>query len=154
MSPSSTDRIERQILLRAPRGRVWRALTDSAEFGRWFGVKVEGAFAPGAHVRGAITHPGYEHVVFDITIERMEPERLFSWRWHPHAVEPGIDYSAEPATLVVFELADAPGGIMLTVVESGFDQVPLARRALAYRMNGDGWAYQMQAIEAHVAAAG
>ena len=154
MSPSSTDRIERQILLRAPRGRVWRALTDSAEFGRWFGVKVEGAFVPGAHVRGAITHPGYEHVVFDITIERMEPERLFSWRWHPHAVEPGIDYSAEPATLVVFELADAPGGIMLTVVESGFDQVPLARRALAYRMNGDGWAYQMQAIEAHVAAAG
>jgi uncharacterized protein YndB with AHSA1/START domain len=154
MSPSSTDRIERQILLRAPRGRVWRALTDSAEFGRWFGVKVEGAFAPGAHVRGAITHPGYEHVVFDITIERMEPERLFSWRWHPHAVEPGVDYSAEPTTLVVFELADAPGGIMLTVVESGFDRVPLARRALAYRMNGDGWTYQMQAIEAHVAAAG
>jgi uncharacterized protein YndB with AHSA1/START domain len=154
MSPSSTDRIERHILLRAPRGRVWRALTDSAEFGRWFGVKVEGAFAPGAHVRGAITHPGYEHVVFDITIERMEPERLFSWRWHPHAVEPGVDYSAEPTTLVVFELADAPGGIMLTVVESGFDRVPLARRALAYRMNGDGWTYQMQAIEAHVAAAG
>jgi uncharacterized protein YndB with AHSA1/START domain len=154
MSPSGTDRIERQILLRAPRGRVWRALTDSAEFGRWFGVKVEGAFAPGAHVRGAITHPGYEHVVFDITIERMEPERLFSWRWHPHAVEPGVDYSAEPTTLVVFELADAPGGIMLTVVESGFDRVPLARRALAYRMNGDGWTYQMQAIEAHVAAAG
>ncbi len=154
MSPSGTDRIERQILLRAPRGRVWRALTDSAEFGTWFGVKVEGAFAPGAHVRGAITHPGYEHVVFDITIERMEPERLFSWRWHPHAVEPGVDYAAEPTTLVVFELADAPGGIMLTVVESGFDQVPLARRALAYRMNGDGWTYQMQAIEAHVAKAG
>ena len=154
MSPSSTDRIERQILLRAPRGRVWRALTDSAEFGTWFGVKVEGTFAPGAHVRGAITHPGYEHVVFDITIERMEPERLFSWRWHPHAVEPGVDYSAEPTTLVVFELEDAPGGTRLTVVESGFDQVPLARRALAYRMNGDGWTYQMQAIEAHVAAAG
>jgi uncharacterized protein YndB with AHSA1/START domain len=154
MSPSSTDRIERQILLRAARGRVWRALTNSAEFGAWFGVKVEGTFAPGAHVRGAITHPGYEHVVFDITIERMEPERLFSWRWHPHAVEPGVDYSAEPTTLVVFELADAPGGIMLTVVESGFDRVPLARRALAYRMNGDGWTYQMQAIEAHVAAAG
>ena len=154
MSPSSTDRIERQILLRAPRGRVWRALTDSAEFGRWFGVKVEGAFAPGAHVRGAITHPGYEHVVFDITIERMEPERLVSWRWHPHAVEAGVDYSHEPTTLVVFELKEVPEGTLLTVVESGFDQVPLARRALAYRMNGDGWAYQMQAIEAHVAAAG
>ncbi len=151
MSPTSTDRIERQILLRAPRRRVWRALTDSAEFGTWFGVKVEGTFAPGAHVRGAITHPGYEHVVFDITIERMEPERLFSWRWHPHAVEPGVDYSAEPTTLVVFELADAPGGTMLTVVESGFDQVPLARRAQAYRMNGEGWTFQMQAIEKYVA---
>jgi uncharacterized protein YndB with AHSA1/START domain len=153
MSPSSTDRIERQILLRAPRGRVWRALTNSAEFGAWFGVKVEGTFAPGAHVRGAITHPGYEHVVFDITIDRMEPERLFSWRWHPHAVEPGVDYSAEPTTLVVFELADAPGGTMLTVAESGFDQVPLARRAQAYRMNGEGWTFQMQAIEKHVATA-
>jgi uncharacterized protein YndB with AHSA1/START domain len=141
MSPTDTDRIERQILLRAPRRRVWRALTDSAEFGAWFGVKVEGTFAPSAHVRGALTHPGYEHVVFDITIERMEPERLFSWRWHPHPVEPGVDYSAEPTTLVVFELADAPGGTMLTVVESGFDQVPLARRAQAYRMNGEGWTF-------------
>jgi uncharacterized protein YndB with AHSA1/START domain len=151
MSSPSTDRIERKILLRAPRSRVWRALTDPAEFGAWFGVKVEGTFAPGAHVRGAITHPGYEHVVFDITIERMEPERLFSWRWHPHAVEPGVDYSAEPTTLVVFELADAPGGTMLTVVESGFDQVPLARRAQAYRMNGEGWTHQMRAIEGYVA---
>lgn len=154
MSPTSTDRIERQILLRAPRHRVWRALADSAEFGTWFGVKVEGTFAPSAHVRGAITHPGYEHVVFDITIERMEPERLFSWRWHPHPVEPGVDYSAEPTTLVAFELADAPGGTMLTVVESGFDQVPLARRAQAYRMNGEGWRFQMQAIEKYVTTAG
>ena len=154
MSPTDTDRIERQILLRAPRRRVWRALTDSAEFGAWFGVKVEGTFAPGAHVRGALTHPGYEHVVFDITIARMEPERLFSWRWHPHPVEPGVDYSAEPTTLVVFELADAPGGTMLTVVESGFDQVPLARRAQAYRMHGEGWTFQMQAIEKYVATAG
>ncbi len=154
MSSSSTDRIERRILLRAPRSRVWRALSDSAEFGTWFGVKVEGTFAPGARVRGAITHPGYEQVVFDITIERMEPERLFSWRWHPHAVEPGVDYAAEPTTLVVFELEDAAGGTQLTVVESGFDQVPLARRAQAYRMNGEGWTYQVQAIEAYVATAG
>jgi uncharacterized protein YndB with AHSA1/START domain len=154
MSSSSTDRIERKILLRAPRSRVWRALSDSAEFGTWFGVKVEGTFAPGARVRGAITHPGYEHVAFDITIERMEPERLFSWRWHPHAVEPGVDYAAEPTTLVVFELEDAAGGTQLTVVESGFDQVPLARRAQAYRMNGEGWTYQVQAIEVYVATAG
>jgi uncharacterized protein YndB with AHSA1/START domain len=151
MSTSSTDRIERTVVLRAARSRVWRALTDPAEFGAWFGVKVEGAFAPGARARGAITHPGYEHVIWDITIERMEPERLFSWRWHPYAVEPGVDYSHEPPTLVVFELEDAPGGTRLTVVESGFDQVPLARRALAYRMNGEGWTEQMKRIERHVA---
>ena len=154
MSPTSTDRIERKILLRAPRSRVWRALTTPVEFGTWFGVKVEGTFAPGARVRGAITHKGYEHVTWDITIERMEPERVFSWRWHPHAVEAGVDYSAESPTLVVFELEDAAGGTMLTVVESGFDQVPVARRAQAYRMNGEGWTYQMQAIERYVAMAG
>jgi len=154
MSPTSTDRIERRILLRVPRSRVWRALTNPVEFGTWFGVKVEGTFAPGARVRGAITHKGYEHVTWDITIERMEPERVFSWRWHPHAVEAGVDYSTEPTTLVVFELEDTAGGTMLTVVESGFDQVPLARRAQAYRMNGEGWTYQMQAIEGYVAPAG
>src|SRR5262245_14892734 len=116
MTESSTDRIERKILLHVPPRRVWRALTDAAEFGAWFGVRIEGTFAPGAHVRGSVTHPGYEHVVFDITIERMEPERLFSWRWHPYAVEPGVDYSAEPTTLVVFTLEEVPGGTMLTVV--------------------------------------
>ena len=154
MSSTSTDRIERKVLLRAPRSRVWRALTNPVEFGTWFGVKVEGTFAPGARVRGAITHKGYEHVTWDITIERMEPERVFSWRWHPHAVEPGVDYAAEPTTLVVFELEDTAGGTQLTVIESGFDQVPLARRAQAYRMNGEGWTYQVQAIEAYVAPAG
>jgi uncharacterized protein YndB with AHSA1/START domain len=153
MSPTSTDRIERKILLRVPRSRVWRALTTPEEFGTWFGVKVAGAFASGARVRGAITHKGYEHLTWNIAIERMEPERVFSWRWHPYAVEPGVDYSTEPTTLVVFELEDAAGGTMLTVVESGFDQVPLARRAQAYRMNGEGWTYQMQAIEGYVATA-
>ncbi len=150
MRPSSTDRIEKAVVLRVPRARVWRALTDPAEFGAWFGVKVQGAFAPGARVRGAITHPGYEHVLWDITVERMEPERLFSWRWHPYAVEPGVDYSEEPTTLVVFELEDVADGTRLTVVESGFDQVPLARRALAYRMNEGGWTQQVQAIERYV----
>jgi len=150
MKPSSTDRIERQIVLKVPRKRVWRALTDPAEFGSWFGVRMEGAFAPGARVTGNVTHPGYEHVAWDITVERMEPERLLSWRWHPYAVEPGVDYSKEPTTLVVFELADVPEGTRLTVVESGFDQVPLARRALAYRMNGDGWTQQIRNIERHV----
>ena len=146
-----TDRIERKVVLKAPRARVWRALTDAEEFGRWFGVDLTGRrFAPGTRVTGAITHPGYEHVTMEITIEKMEPERLFSWRWHPHAVEPGVDYSQEPTTLVVFTLEEIREGTRLTVVESGFDQVPLARRAHAYRMNDGGWAQQLEAIARHV----
>lgn len=148
---SATDAIQRTIVLRAPRPRVWRALTEAREFGTWFGVQVQGPFKPGARMRGNITHKGYEHVVWDITIDRMEPERLFSWRWHPAAVEPGVDYSPEPTTLVVFELEEVPEGTRLTVTESGFDDVPLARRAQAYRMNSDGWTWQMQSIETYVA---
>jgi uncharacterized protein YndB with AHSA1/START domain len=149
-STTSTDRIEKQTLLRAPRSRVWQALTDSQAFGEWFGAKLADPFAPGARIRGAITHPGYEHVTFEITIERMEPERLFSWRWHPHAIDPGTDYSAEPTTLVVFELAEVADGTLLTVVESGFDGIPLARRLEAYRGNEGGWEWQMQSIAKYV----
>ncbi|HEX9602740.1 MAG TPA: SRPBCC family protein [Myxococcales bacterium] len=151
---SETDRIEKQILLRAPRSRVWRALSDAKEFGAWFGVDLEGPFAPGASVRGKVTHPGYEHMTFELEVERMEPERLFSWRWHPAAIEPGVDYSKEPATLVVFELEEKGGGTLLKVVESGFDRVPVARRAKAYRLNEEGWGAQMKAIEQHLAKAG
>jgi uncharacterized protein YndB with AHSA1/START domain len=150
MSPSPTDRIERQIVLRVPRSRVWRALTDPQEFGSWFGIQVAGAFAPGVRSRGRVTHAGYEHVEWDITVERMEAERLFSWRWHPHAVERGVDYSQEPTTLVEFTLEEVPEGTRLKVVESGFDRVPLARRAEAFRMNSDGWTQQLKAIERHV----
>lgn len=146
----STDRIEKQILLRAPRARVWRALTDSQQFGQWFGVQIDGSFAPGARLRGKVKHKGYEHVPFEITIERMDAEKLFSWRWHPHAIDPKRDYSAEPTTLVVFELEEKPDGTLLTVVESGFDGIPLARRLEAYRGNEQGWAAQMQAIERYV----
>jgi uncharacterized protein YndB with AHSA1/START domain len=151
MNASPTDRIERTIVIRAPRKRVWRALTDASEFGAWFGVKVEGKFAPGARLGGAITSKGYEHVRLDLTVERMEPESLLSWRWHPYAVESGVDYSKEPPTLVVFDLGEIREGTRLTVVESGFDQVPLARRALAYRMNGDGWKKQLENVARHVA---
>jgi len=150
MSPSPTDRIEKKILLLAPRARVWRALTDSQEFGRWFGVEISGTFAPGARMKGKVTHKGYEHMTWDVTIDRMEAPRLFSWRWHPYAVEAGVDYSAEPTTLVVFELEEVANGTMLTVVESGFDRVPPARRAEAFRMNDQGWAAQMKSIEQHV----
>ena len=149
---SSTDRIERKILLKAPRARVWRALSNAEEFGGWFGVALKGkAFAAGKRVQGQITYPGYEHVVFDVLIERVEPERLLSWRWHPAAVEPSVDYSQEPTTLVVFELKEVDGGTLLSVVESGFDNVPPARRLEAFRMNSGGWDEQMQNIEKHVA---
>ncbi len=148
---SGADRIEKRIVLRAPRGRVWRALSDAGEFGSWFGVDFTGAsFAPGATVRGRITYPGYEHLTMEIVIERMEPERLFSYRWHPNAVDRAVDYSKEPMTLVVFELQEVPGGTLLTVVESGFDRIPLERRAEALRRNDGGWAEQMKNVEAHV----
>jgi uncharacterized protein YndB with AHSA1/START domain len=148
---STTDRIEKQVLLRAPRSRVWRALTDAAEFSSWFGVKLEAPFAPGATVRGQITHPGYEHLTMEVVVDRMEPERYFSYRWHPAAHDPKTDYSVEPMTLVEFRLEEAAEGTRLTIVESGFDRIPLARRAEAYRMNDGGWTAQAQRIAKHVA---
>ena len=150
MMTTATDRIEKQIVVHAPRARVWRALTNAEEFGSWFGAKVEGPFIPGARIRGPVTHKGYEHLTMDFTIERMEPERLFSWRWHPGAIDPGADYDTEPATLVTCELQDAPEGTLLTVVESGFDGLPPARRAIAYRDNEGGWTEQMENIQRHV----
>ena len=147
---TSTDRIEKEIVMKAPRARVWRALTDAAEFGKWFGVEMKDTFTPGARATGKITHPGYEHLTLDMTVERMEPERLFSWRWHPYAVDPKRDYSGEPTTLVECELTDVPGGTRLRVVESGFDRVPLSRRDEAYRMNTDGWTVQVQNIARYV----
>jgi len=149
---STTDRIERKILLKAPIGRVWRALSDAKEFGDWFGVDFKGkAFVAGKSVQGRITYPGYEHIVMEVFIERVVPERLLSWRWHPAAIDPAVDYSQEPTTLVVFELEEGDGGVWLSVVESGFDGVPPARRATAYRMNSSGWDGQMKNIEKHVA---
>src|SRR5262245_21482521 len=147
----STDRIEKSIVLRAPRSRVWRALASAGEFGVWFRVKLEGEFTPGARLRGRITYPGYEHLTMEMTIERMEPEQLISFRWHPHAVDPGKDYSDEPTTLVEFRLSDAPGGTRLTVTESGFDRLPPGRRDEAFRMNEGGWEEQLKNIESHVA---
>lgn len=150
MSTHSTDRIERQVLIRAPRKRVWRALTDTGEFGAWFRVKIGGQFAPGKPISGPVLHPGYEHITWSVTVEKMEPERLFSWRWHPHAVDPKKDYSREPTTLVAFELEEVPGGTLLTVTESGFDKVPLERREQAFRGNSEGWSIQAGNIERYV----
>ena len=150
---SSTDRIERKIVLKAQRSRVWRALSNAEEFGAWFGVAFKGvAFAAGSRVQGQVTYPGYEHLVFEIWIERMEPERLLSWRWHPYAVDTAVDYSQEPTTQVVFELQDLAEGTLLRMVESGFDKIPASRRELAFRMNSGGWDQQMKNIEQHVGA--
>jgi uncharacterized protein YndB with AHSA1/START domain len=147
-----TDRIAKTISLRAKRSRIWRALTTPQEFGAWFGVAMDAdVFAPGARVTGKITAPGYEHVALEMVIERMEPERLFSYRWHPYAVEPSVDYSAEPSTLVEFVLADAADGTELNVTESGFDKIPAARRDIAFRMNEQGWGAQLRNIERYVA---
>jgi uncharacterized protein YndB with AHSA1/START domain len=148
----STDRIEKTIVLRAPRSRVWRALAHADEFGAWFGVALEGAFAPGARLTGRITTPGHEHLTIEIAVEQVQPEELLSYRWHPYAFEPGVDYAHEPTTLVEFHLAEVAGGTQLTVVESGFDRIPLARRATAFRMNDQGWAEQITNIARYVAA--
>jgi len=152
MAPSSTDRIEKQIVLRAPRARVWRAIASGEELGAWFGVKgLKGWFEPGQRVRGQIANEGYEHLTLELTVEKVEQERLLSWRWHPHAVEPAVDYSQEPTTLVEFRLDEVEGGTRLTLVESGFDQIPAHRRDKAFRMNGEGWAEQLRRVERHVA---
>ncbi len=156
------DVIKKNVLLRAPRARVWRALTDAQEFGSWFGMKLDGPFVQGKSVQGRIVpttvdaevaahQKPYEGLLFELRVERLEPERLFSFRWHPSAVERGRDYSAEPTTLVSFELQEAPGGVLLTVTESGFDAIPLERRAAAFSSNEQGWAMQMKLIEKYLA---
>jgi uncharacterized protein YndB with AHSA1/START domain len=147
----STDRIEKRLVLRAPRSRVWRAIATAEEFGTWFRVNLEGDFAEGAAIQGRITHPGYEHVTMELLVQRIDPERYFAYRWHPYAVDPAADYSAEPTTLVEFTLEETDEGTALTIVESGFDRIPLARRSEAFRMNDRGWAGQIKNIAAYVA---
>jgi uncharacterized protein YndB with AHSA1/START domain len=202
MATETTDRIEKTVLLKAPLARVWRALSDSTEFGTWFGMRFDGPFTPGARMRGVIVPTAvnaevasaqkkYEGTPFEIKtwwggppgtarpapspacvssaiveagpavqrgrgrpphlIEQMEPERLFSFRWHPGAIDPHIDYSREPTTLVAFALEEAEGGVLLTLIESGFDQIPLERRAKAFAGNEQGWSIQMTLIEAYLA---
>jgi uncharacterized protein YndB with AHSA1/START domain len=144
------DRIEKTIEIAAPVERVWRALTDHVEFGTWFRVALEGPFAPGRESRGHITHPGYEHVTWRADVVAMDAPRLFSFRWRPYAIDPKVDYSAEPMTLVEFRLEPNGAGMRLTVTESGFDGIPAHRRDEAYRMNEGGWAQQVKNIKAHV----
>jgi uncharacterized protein YndB with AHSA1/START domain len=160
----STDRIEKTVLLRAPRDRVWRAISDAKEFGTWFGVAFDGPFVAGKRLTGRIVPTRVDAEVgkaqephagkaFELSIDRIEPMSLFSFRWHPFAVDPGVDYSIEPATLVTFELEEAPGGTRLTITESGFDRIPLERRAKAFASNEQGWTAQAKLIEKYLAAA-
>lgn len=150
----TTDRIEKRFEVRAPRARVWRAIANAQEFGAWFGVQLDGEFAAGATVRGRLTIKGVEHLTLDMEIGRIEPERYFSYRWHPYAIDPKMDYSKEPTTLVEFrldEIAGGGGGTAITIIESGFDKIPLARRAEAYRMNDKGWTGQAKKLVQYVA---
>lgn len=162
MPTDVADRIEKRVLLRAPRARVWEAITDSRQFGEWFGVTFDGPFKAGQPISGAIAPTKVDPAVakmqqphagmrFDITIDRIEPERLFSFRWHPFAIDVKVDYSKEPTTLVEFTLENANGGTLLTIVESGFDRVPLERRAQAFTANEQGWAMQVTLIEKYLA---
>jgi uncharacterized protein YndB with AHSA1/START domain len=161
MTVAVTDRIDKTILLRAPRARVWRALTNAEEFGTWFGMKFNGTFSPGARLTGVITptkvdaevakaQKAHEGMPFEITIDRIEPERVFSFRWHPYAIDRTVDYSHEPTTLIVFELEQVGADIRLTVSESGFDKIPLERRAAAFTANEGGWTMVVKLIEKYL----
>lgn len=147
-----SDKIEKRIELKAPVARVWRALSDYREFGQWFKVKIDGPFVPGKISTGQITYPGYEHLKWEAVVQKMEPERLFSFTWHPSAIDPKIDYSKEPSTLVEFRLEKIATGTLLVVTESGFDKLPPHRLIEAFRNNESGWTQQMKNIEGHVAA--
>lgn len=149
-TPMNTDRIEKEIEIKAPVSRVWRALTDYCEFSTWFRVNLEGPFIPGEEARGQITYPDYEHVTFRAVVQKLEPERYFSFTWHPYAVDPDTDYSQEEPTLVEFTLTPTASGTLVRVVESGFDRIPKHRRDEAFRMNEGGWAQQVGNIKNHV----
>jgi uncharacterized protein YndB with AHSA1/START domain len=158
----STDRIEKKITLKAPRARVWRAISDAGEFGSWFGVAFDGAFASGQALTGRIKpttvdpkvaemQKPYEGMPFAFVVESVEPMSRIVFRWHPYAVEKGVDYSHEPMTSIVFELEEVPGGTQLTITETGFDRIPLARRAKAFEMNDGGWAHQALLLQKYLA---
>jgi uncharacterized protein YndB with AHSA1/START domain len=158
----SSDRIEKEVVLRAPLDRVWRAISDAEEFGRWFGVRFDGQFVAGTSVTGVITPTTVDEDVARMQephagksdtwqIVAVEPQRRLAFRWHPYAVEPGTDYSQEPTTLVEFTLAETNGGVLLRIVESGFDKIPAERRASALESNTEGWAKQTELVSKYLA---
>lgn len=150
MTGQETDRIHKEITLRATRSRVWRALTDAEEFGEWFGVRFEGAFRVGETISGVLTKYEMAGVSFDMRIERMDAETYFAFRWHPYDVGPGADFDSEPTTLVEMRIEDVDGGTVLTLVESGFDSIPADRRVECFGRNEGGWKIQMENIRHHI----
>jgi len=146
----SENRIEKKIELKAPVSKVWKALTDHKEFGQWFGCKLEGPFIVGKSVVGKLNFPGFDHMQWAVDVKQMEPERLFSFTWHPYPADPAIDYAKEPPTLVEFRLEAIPTGTLLVVTESGFEKIPANRRLEAFRMNEEGWVEQLENIANHV----
>ena len=158
----STDRIQKQVVLRAPMDRVWRAISDSQEFGRWFGVGIDGPFVAGTSVTATITPTTVDEEVAQMQrphtgakatwqIVAVEPPRRFAYRWHPFAVEPDVDYDQEPTTLVEFTLSESADGVVLTIVESGFDAIPEARRWAAFEANSGGWTKQAELVRKYLA---
>lgn len=152
MEVKMSNKIVKKIDLKAPISRVWKALTDYKEFGQWFCVKIERPFVVGQPACGYLTYPGYENLRWEVQVKQMETEKLFSYTWHPYAVDPSVDYSTETPTLVEFRLEEIPDGTRLTVIESGFDKIPDHRRSDAMRMNDGGWEEQLQNIERYVGA--
>jgi len=148
--PQTTDRIEKRFEVSAKRSRVWRAISDANEFGAWFGMKLDRPFTAGATVFGRLTIPGYEHISLEMQVQRIEPEGYFAYRWHPYPMNPKVDYSAEPTTLVEFRLEETAGGTAVTITESGFDRLPSTRRAEAVRMNEAGWTGQSKKLASYV----
>ena len=145
----TSDSITQTTHVRAPIDRVWRAISDHREFGEWFKVALDQPFEAGKPSTGHITHPGYEHVKWHAEVVAIEPPTRFAFRWHPYAIDPDVDYSREPTTLVEFTLREKDGGTDVEVVERGFDAIPAARRDEAFRMNSGGWEAQIKNIRAH-----
>jgi uncharacterized protein YndB with AHSA1/START domain len=156
-----SDMIEKGALLRAPPARVWSAVSDARQFGSWFGVELDGPFVEGRELTGRIVPTTVDPEVaklqephrgkpFAFTVERIEPMRRITFRWHPFAIDPKVDYSKEPMTTIVFALEEAEGGTRLTITESGFDGIPLARREQAHRANEGGWEHQLRLVGKYV----
>jgi uncharacterized protein YndB with AHSA1/START domain len=158
----SMDRIEKEVVLRAPLARVWQAISNADEFGRWFGVRFDGPFVEGASLTGVITPTTVDDEVARMQephagksdtwqIVAIEPQRRLAFRWHPYGVEAGVDYSQEPTTLVEFTLTETDEGVLLRIVESGFDKIPEERRASAFEANSQGWAKQTELVSKYLA---